>query len=186
MTEHKARIESIRNRMNHVLPKIPKDGRRRGGQSEFSVFADRMAVVAKNSNMWVWDVKNLSHGGAPKDLASSLKQISLGNRGCTSKLLDLIELTCIEFERDFRDRHRISVAQAAGIPLEHVGGLSESALASLPESQRHEETVVKEPPFADPEILALYAVKDALDKCAPDEQARVIKWACDKYGVTLG
>lgn len=191
LTKHQKRIQVVRDRLNAITPKI-KHTSRRGGLTPYGTFAERMATVAREGGEWPWRQKQLTSGGAPKDLATTLRTFAEGRGGLHEGTLDLVELTCIEFERELRlAKSEAIIAEAERHTLIGIGegGLPSAADANAAALARMRSAVPAGRAERDREaqlgneIEALHAVNNALDQLEPAEQSRVLRWAADKYGV---
>lgn len=181
MTRHEDHVVKVRARLNTTVKHVPTRATK-NGRSPFTTFAVKMAELAKAEGMWAWKQKDLSKGGAPKDLATALKKFAEGKQGMSTTRLNLIERTCLHYEME-AERERIArVSEASGVA--HTGALAlvppldEAELAAAVASVVRPSQVVSE----DPEIAALYAIKGALDSLEDTAaRRRVLAWAGDKF-----
>lgn len=191
MTAHKQRVTQVRQRIIRVLKAIPKNGR----LTPHGQFADKMAEIARAQDTWLWSAKDLTNGGTPKDLSRAVRRFAEGQTGFAEKTLDLVELACIAYEREARERSKDTAMDysyggeaeqrpvAPVVPLtafmvgrgtpEHITGHQEleSGLS------RGENITIPQ----DPEIAALHSVQEAIESLAPSARKRVLMWAHDKF-----
>lgn len=182
MTRHEDHVIKVRTRLNATTKFVPTRAVK-NGRSPFTAFAVKMAELAKTEGMWAWKQKDLSKGGAPKDLATALKKFAEGKQGMSTTRLNLIERTCLHYEME-AERERIArVSEASGVPF--TGGLvlvpggvgGDHDHRQLPEPEKPVQAVSE-----DPEIAALYSIKDALDSLEDTAaRRRVLAWAGDKF-----
>lgn len=189
MTKHQEHVTLVRARLNQTV-KLVTHVPRRGGLTPYGTFAEKMAEIAKQKDVWPWKQKSLTTGGAPKDLATTLKAFAQGKMGLHEKTLRLVELTCLHYEMQRELEHKQAVGEAAGIP--YTGTLGTDATRRVHWHANGGQIVGPLPivreeaaqgATEDPEIAALYIFAIALDPLDADARKRVLQWAADKFGL---
>ena len=175
MTAHQDRQAYLRKRLVKVIAHLPEPEKRAGGKTRYNDFAGMMAEIAKREGYWPWNTTVLAKNGSPKDLASTLKRFAEGKSGLVSRNLQLVELACIHYEsmaRRIRQEEGLHKHAKPWVPEVLEGGLVK------PDEEAQLESIQQ-----DPEILALYTIKDALDALDQEARKRVLMWAADKFGL---
>lgn len=104
LTAHEYRMIVVRDRINKIIPKIevPSRGFR---TTPYSIFAERAYKIAADKGITLSTAKTLNKAsGIPKDASRSLRRFCEGKVGTYERLMDVYELTCIEYEQEARER----------------------------------------------------------------------------------
>lgn len=170
------RNEELRKKLNNLKRYIPMENTRLTLYGEIGYQCAKIA-----------EEKGLKWYKNSKDTARSIRMFMLGTQDMSWDRMAVIDLFCADIEA----ARRVGIGERAGVPFtgkvpSHLlppgPAHSDEPVATFPEPEQEPQKPAQAV-TDDPEIAALYAIKDALDVLDVEARKRVLQWSAAKYNL---